>query len=301
MKVNEMNVNSRAAAGLEELAVVGHIKALTGPPPHIRYFNTRVGFGALETPREKRPVSSANFWFSFHLPLNVGSETYYPIGKSRNSALPNTELNEGCAAWKYLIKTNDPNSLAELDAIWNYLRSADSSLLECAADPIAIESKRAIYPGSSADPKEIVGKKGIDLVALKQQLDRNDETGKLGENEALVYEKNRLAACGCPTPEDFVEHVAPLDVGRGYDIHSSWPGEERLIEVKSTRGGRSEFYISQRELDVLEKAGPKSFIYRVTLQDGTKSSIEVLQDPINRIGRNSFVPVGWSATWPTKC
>jgi hypothetical protein len=129
---------------------------------------------------------------------------------------------------------------------------------------------------------------------LLAQLDRNAATGRAGEEVVLADEMSRLRERGCTDPERYIELVALTDVGRGYDVASSWPGEERCIEAKTTTVAGSDFFLSENERQVLAELGTKSWLYRVVLQaDGGGIITERIQNPIQRISDSAMRPVIW--------
>lgn len=137
----------------------------------------------------------------------------------------------------------------------------------------------------------------VSAEAFQASLDRRSDVGAQGEGVAVFYEMERLRACGCPDPEAHVERVALTDVGRGYDILSSWPGQERCIEVKTTVNAGADFFITRNEMDVLGALGNQAWIYRVVLRaDGSAAVDEVGPDPIARLraAPELMSPVVWS-------
>lgn len=147
-------------------------------------------------------------------------------------------------------------------------------------------------------PREIAGRQRAARIVsadeLLAQLDRNAATGRAGEETGLTDELNRLRECGCPDPENHVEHVAQTDVGRGFDIATTWPGEERCIKVKTTTAAGSDFFITENERQVLGALGEKAWLYRVVLDaDGSGSISDRIQDPISRIPVDAMRPVVW--------
>ncbi|HEY3813334.1 MAG TPA: DUF3883 domain-containing protein [Caulobacteraceae bacterium] len=82
---------------------------------------------------------------------------------------------------------------------------------------------------------------------------RNRALGKAGEETVLHFERNRLQAEDRADLARKVRWVAQEDGdGAGYDIRSfDRQGRERLIEVKTTTGGRTTpFYLSRNEYDL---------------------------------------------------
>ena len=90
------------------------------------------------------------------------------------------------------------------------------------------------------------------------------------------------------------------DVGRGYDIESSWPGEERCIEVKSTTRLGSDIYLSENERVVLEGLADNAWLYRVlvTLEGGAVVG-EPLRNPIQVFQKSGMTTAVWRVTDPS--
>jgi hypothetical protein len=95
---------------------------------------------------------------------------------------------------------------------------------------------------------------------------RNRSLGRLGEDFALAFEKARLESAGCHRLARQVEHVSVTQGdGLGFDILSFEPGgEDRLIEVKTTRFGKeTPFFVSRNELGVSEVMHATYHLYRI--------------------------------------
>lgn len=95
---------------------------------------------------------------------------------------------------------------------------------------------------------------------------RNRLLGKAGEERVFHYERARLKAAGCSKLADDVEWTSQVHGdGAGYDIKSfHTSGAERLIEVKSTRGGRTTpFFISRNELSLAHERPDHFRLYRL--------------------------------------
>jgi len=110
-------------------------------------------------------------------------------------------------------------------------------------------------------PTTFKGVKNIDY-AKKDRLFRG--LGLLGEEWAIIYEKERLGKLGI----DFeVRHSSLLDGdGIGYDILSVEDDgvTPRYIEVKTTTGGvKQPFYYSDNELQFSEQHRKNYYVYRV--------------------------------------
>lgn len=140
------------------------------------------------------------------------------------------------------------------------------------------------------------GRKAVTAEEFQAQLDRRAEVGAMGEGLAVLHEMDRLRQCECAAPEHYVQRVALTDVGRGYDIESTWPGQERCIEVKTTTSSGSDFFITQNEWEVLAQLGAKAWIYRVVLDAAGSEQINAIgPDPISLLSMPSVhvSPVVW--------
>lgn len=125
-------------------------------------------------------------------------------------------------------------------------------------------------------------------------LERRSETGCAGEMLVILDEMARLRACGCPRPEDYVKRVAESDVGCGYDVASTWPGEERYIEVKTTTCPGSDFFLTANEGAVLGHLGKKAWLYRVEMDGKSEGRIVAkLNDPMTTITEAHMTAVVW--------
>jgi hypothetical protein len=85
---------------------------------------------------------------------------------------------------------------------------------------------------------------------------RNRALGKAGEQAVFHFERQRLETADRRDLASKVRWVAQEDGdGAGYDIHSFEPdGRERLIEVKTTLGGRTTpFYLTRNENSLAEE------------------------------------------------
>jgi hypothetical protein len=94
----------------------------------------------------------------------------------------------------------------------------------------------------------------------------NRSLGVAGEEFVLQYEHARLWRAGKRRLAEQVEHVAKTQGdGLGYDILSfEASGQERLIEVKTTRFGEfTPFFASRNEVDVSENKQTEYQLYRL--------------------------------------
>jgi len=95
---------------------------------------------------------------------------------------------------------------------------------------------------------------------------QNRSLGQAGELLVAELEVRRLHAAGKTTLANRVEHVAATQGdGLGYDVLSfEENGQERLIEVKTTRFGQlTPFYVSRTELARSRQDAPLYHLYRL--------------------------------------
>lgn len=141
-------------------------------------------------------------------------------------------------------------------------------------------------------PVELVAKveSGAPRVRLPRKVDfaardeSNRKLGRAGEQWAIEFEHQRLAAAGLPELLHRLDWVSDrLGDGAGYDILSyDAPGEPRYIEVKTTNGAHaSSFVISRNELDFSQEAGDAFFLYRL-FQFRQSPSLYMLRGDISK-------------------
>jgi Domain of unknown function (DUF3883) len=95
---------------------------------------------------------------------------------------------------------------------------------------------------------------------------RNRALGDAGEAFVIRFEQERLAHVGQERLASRIEHVAKTrGASEGFDVLSfETTGQERLIEVKTTRyGAETPFYISRNELAISEARATQYQLYRV--------------------------------------
>lgn len=153
-------------------------------------------------------------------------------------------------------------------------------------------------------PGRRTGEAGTPLDRLVRKFDpaerdgRNRALGLAGEEFVLEVERMRLQAAGRP---DLMRKIAWVsrDVGdgAGYDVHSFDPatGCEKLIEVKTTRGGiATPFFLSRTE-EAVSRERPDDFhLYRV-FEFGESARIFTLRPPLDRAVNLSVST--WSASF----
>jgi hypothetical protein len=95
---------------------------------------------------------------------------------------------------------------------------------------------------------------------------RNQSLGHAGELFILNYETARLVAAGKEQLASKIEHTSKVKGDyEGYDILSfEESGEERLIEVKTTKyGADTPFFVSRHEVSVSEREAARYQVYRL--------------------------------------
>lgn len=234
--------------------------------------------------------------------LNKSKVTFYvrercPDGRLLSVAVPGLSIQD-----RY-----DGGKNAPVHSIKNgrvpYLKPAEAPVLRVQVSPDQLREVLLACLGVVNDADVAVASPGrrrpMSPEDLLAQLDRQSTTGKRGEQVAVTHEIARLRACGCTEPERYVEHVALDDIARGYDIESTWPGEERCIEVKATTSPGADFFVSTNEREVLKSMGARAWIYRVELCSEGEPVVRELRDPMNRVPEECFVPQVWRVKLPT--
>ena len=95
---------------------------------------------------------------------------------------------------------------------------------------------------------------------------RNRSLGAAGETFVLAYERARLIKSGHESLAAKIEHTSVVRGDHeGYDILSfEHSGEERLIEVKTTKYGiQTPFFMTRNEVSVSENNAHRYQVYRV--------------------------------------
>jgi hypothetical protein len=99
-----------------------------------------------------------------------------------------------------------------------------------------------------------------------EQDAKNRRLGLAGELAVIEGERRSLLASGRQDLADRILHVAKIEGdGAGYDIRSFTPeGEDKFIEVKTTRGGaQTAFYVSANEVRFGTDHAHNFYLYRV--------------------------------------
>ena len=138
------------------------------------------------------------------------------------------------------------------------------------ADPEQSRSGLVQVSGPSGSPR----RSGVSTVSYSKRIVRdyaeqdakNRQLGLAGEDAVLESERNCLISAGRADLADRILHVAKLEGdGAGYDIKSYTPeGEEKFIEVKTTRGDkRTAFYLSANESRFAAEHADRYYLHRI--------------------------------------
>lgn len=95
---------------------------------------------------------------------------------------------------------------------------------------------------------------------------RNRSLGAAGEEFVIAFERERLSRAGRGILASKIEHTSRVRGDyEGYDILSfEVDGQERLIEVKTTKYGReTPFFVSRNEIAVSERQALRYQVYRM--------------------------------------
>lgn len=145
-----------------------------------------------------------------------------------------------------------------------------------------------IYIGPAPQKGELLNSKNENLERLARKFDpaKRDERNRLlglkGEEHVYRTEIARLNMIGQTDLAKKVRWVAQEDGdGAGYDIRSfSAQGEERLLEVKTTKGNqKTPFYLSRNERDFADERPEHFRIFRL-YEFGRESKAFLIKPPL---------------------
>jgi hypothetical protein len=126
-------------------------------------------------------------------------------------------------------------------------------------DPVALPSVELTTPG--------LGRTRVArMVDFHEREARNRSLGLAGEEAVVDLERRRLNAAGRDDLAKEVRHVSVLEGdGVGYDVRSfDQSGNERFIEVKTTRYARHlPFLVTRNEVDFSEERPQEFVLYRL--------------------------------------
>lgn len=147
-------------------------------------------------------------------------------------------------------------------------------------------SERNIAPSNPilSNPNDIhVQNQHVDLtprlVNHLENMTENKKLGDLGEQWVLRFEKDRLKKAGKTKLAADIKHISSeKGDGAGFDISSfEEDGSQRLIEVKTTKGGYSQpFYITRNELEKSRTEKVNYYLYRLYNYNEEADTAELL-------------------------
>ena len=217
------------------------------------------------------------------IPATKVAKVYPRDGKPANSVLNSAYLGPS-ASNEVLMLELEPEDVESVLAAF-FGKEVENRAVSATADELAGADGTVTHRGS---------RKGLTEEEFTALLERRSETGRAGEMLVILDELARLRKCGCPRPEDYVTRVAESNVACGYDVASTWPGEERYIEVKTTTCPGSDFFLTANERAVLEQLGLKAWLYRVEMDGIGKGRIVARRNnPMNTISEEHMTAVVW--------
>jgi hypothetical protein len=114
-----------------------------------------------------------------------------------------------------------------------------------------------------------------------QEMLRDAEIGRRGEEMVYRAELERVRATGHAKPEEAVVWTAQTDAGADHDIRSvGEDGKPIWIEVKSTMGTDGRFDWARREFEKALREGPRYHLWRVYSAASDKPEAKVFVDPV---------------------
>ncbi len=171
----------------------------------------------------------------------------------------------------YKPKFNIQNAI--FDAIDRYLASnpqvmefEPAPLMGFAESPMLIEDFAPPLLSNSAPRRPERLERLVRKFDPSERDFRNRALGKAGEELVVDFERARLAALDRSDLARKVRWVSQEDGGgAGYDIHSfDSSGHDRLIEVKTTRGGRTTpFFLTRNERSLADERPDAFRLFRV--------------------------------------
>ncbi len=199
----------------------------------------------------------------------------------------------------YKPKRNYQNAI--FDAIDRYLTVHPAVLVASPSPPQPLLSTGIFVetPPLSADNEPAPER----LLRLVQKFDpverdyRNRSLGRAGEEFVIDVEKRQLTDAGLPDLAGKVRWIAAEDGdGAGYDVLPfSRRGDERLIEVKTTKGSaRTPFFLTRNECDLANERPTDWRIYRLHLF-AKEPRIFTIKPPLENAVR--LTPATWRASF----
>jgi hypothetical protein len=125
------------------------------------------------------------------------------------------------------------------------------------------------------------------------------DVGDAGEDFVYQFERNRLRRAGRSDLAGRIDWISQRVIGRGYDIKSfETDGSPRAIDVKTTIGIGTTFFMSRNEWRVANRMRSSYWIYRVVKALDQPRIATMLRDPIGAEGSSQITrtPDGWRVT-----
>ncbi|PEN05041.1 hypothetical protein CRI93_14095 [Longimonas halophila] len=124
----------------------------------------------------------------------------------------------------------------------------------------------------------------IDPETFKKSQEIAEEIGEAGEEYVLSYEIQELKSNGLAELADRVHRVSLENVAAGFDILSYYSnGDEKYIEVKSSKSHYTDFEITINELRTAKQHGDDYWIYRVKGVGTESVDVTKLRNPVKLI------------------
>lgn len=117
---------------------------------------------------------------------------------------------------------------------------------------------------------------------LKKILENQNKIGKLGEEIAFKFEKNKVSNYENPKLLERVKLIAREYVDKGYDILSVYKdGTPKYIEVKTSKSLNPRFFFSRNEFNKSIEFKGSYWIYYVSLKDRKISLFDNIHKLVN--------------------
>lgn len=130
----------------------------------------------------------------------------------------------------------------------------------------------------------------IDPETFEKNREIAEEIGDAGEEYVLSYEIQELKSNGLAQLAERVRRVSLENVAAGFDILSYYnDGEEKYIEVKSSKSHYSDFEITINELRTAKQHGDDYWIYRVKGVGTENVEIIKLRNPVRLIEEDNLL------------
>jgi hypothetical protein len=163
-------------------------------------------------------------------------------------------------------------------ANWKWLMVSFSILTPCGQGEFLICDAFSQVLRAKASASRGMNTRGLTFEQFKAKQSKREKDGLSAELFVLQFERDRLGG------GHEVIHIAPIDVGRGFDIHSrpgaGGTGGERMIEVKSF-SFVPHFFLSSNEQEVAAKNRDIYYLYlvdRSRMQEGGYFPL-IISDP----------------------